>query len=163
MLNIKAFNDVARCHAEWRDSSIPYEDSYRDNIYKEHYLSLGLSFVNKLNSISSFEERARFLSPCGKVNQYFLSAFVFNIPYKWNIHTFLEDPVLRDNHAIRMLAFADELDRGPEHAWIWAYQGRDTYVGIAKEEMRDLRRNGYIFCDLDRLQEWGFLDVPFQS
>ena len=158
-LNIKAFNDLAEHSIEWGNSNILWETRFRKNVHKEYWLSTSLNFIRRLTLISSFEERAEYLSPFHRSSPNFLADFAFSAPYDENTRPRIDPRVTQD---LRDLAFAYDADLGPIEAYRWAYYDYYHPVGLANQNMRGFRRDGYVFFDWSRLQGWGVLDTPHQ-
>lgn len=160
-----AFDDVAQHDVEWGKNSINWQSCDLEcPHYKEHYLSLGLSWLRTLVTTDTFEERRCLLSP----------------ELKEDPHTFFETlwEATIDDHTMDFgdldeetgakhfrKAFSANLDRGPATAWRWAYDSgtlptaESMWDDSVFFDQHDLRQSGYIFFDYDRLWQW----PPFQK
>lgn len=60
-----AFNDVAKHDVVWGEKSIPFlgDDSSLPSYHQEHYLSLGLGYLHRFFTASTYDERYQLLDP----------------------------------------------------------------------------------------------------
>ncbi|MCJ1249618.1 hypothetical protein MMC30_006844 [Trapelia coarctata] len=59
------FNEVAEHDIEWGELSIPFANDWDepDNVWKEHYLSLGLAYLYRAITAANYEDRYQLISP----------------------------------------------------------------------------------------------------
>ena len=150
-----AFNDIAEEDVAWGAFEVNIADEL-DSGYVQHLMSLGLARIHKIAAAKTYEER---------------HSVVYDVPPKSNFD-FLHEALGRSNErddglylcdyeqadeerfARHYAPFFHERDPGPERAWRWAHQDvtRANFVYADSEQL--LRKRGYCFWDLTRLEAW---------
>lgn len=161
MLTGTAFNDVAEHDVEWGESSIPWlnDESAPDNYYKEHLLSLGLKYLRRLVTASTYQERYKLLELKPEADALYSALSVAADAYE-------DIPLANLTEQERALyikpqCFKDS-DIGPAEAWRWAYMGETTSDQYFMPYQRPMRRFGYVMYDYDRLCSWPEFHGPFK-
>lgn len=142
---------------------ITEDDTPPFNNYKEYCLSLGLRWLRKVASASTYEERYSLLAPeTGNQEPDFLFK-TFYYPYDLDqdmieLSDLTQETVL--DHV--QSPFLEDPDTGPFRAWWWAYQDSTAAYVYAKHELTSLRQSGYVMFDFDRLQRRCSLQSAFE-
>ena len=163
LLTVLAYNDVARHDVEWGEFSIPfyYNTHPPDNDRLEHYLSLGLSFVRKLVTVPTYDERYRLLLLEHKKDETFMYITLSEMDY--SIGKPIAGLTEADRAALAKPMSALDPDKGPAEAWFWAYYRENMAQCYALGEQKQLRERGYVMFDYDRLARWEVFDQQFTS
>lgn len=59
-------------------------------------------------------------------------------------------------------SFTEEVDDGPLRAWGWAHEGHRSSDIYYQDDQYELRKQGYVMFDLERLERWGIFARPFE-
>ncbi|MCJ1402995.1 hypothetical protein MMC11_006217 [Xylographa trunciseda] len=149
-----AFNDVAEHDIYWGEWYIPYFDDWDspENFHKEGYLSLGLSYLHKIVTAETYEQRYDLISPVLRSNDNFL--------YE-GLQTQGEDdgqPLPEYGNDAGQI-YVDALlpgseDFGPVRAWQWAHADSSRERYYFRDDQRVLRQSGYVMWDMSRISDW---------
>ena len=133
----------------------------------EHFLSLGLIWLQEVVMASTYKERYELLAP--------------NLAADWN---FLDKALSEPGwHALPVGARLDDLpisemseaqrnailqqpimvdpDGGPESIWLWAFAENILVYTYYEPEHEKYRQRGYVMFDYDRLCEWDAFHPSF--
>ena len=159
---------MAERDVEWGDKRIEYVDKrLKYEPRRDHYLTLGLSYLHQLVNTSSYEDRYRLLKPQEKSPNFsFIHAFVFesSSDVLAALRRYSEEEV---NISLVENSAYDDDDEGPEEAWRWAFTDTDTVnienlYGILVRK-KTLRKRGYVMWDSARLAEWDLFDYNWRD
>ncbi|MCJ1391400.1 hypothetical protein MMC18_004264 [Xylographa bjoerkii] len=148
MLTKLAFNDVAEHDIDWGEWEIPYVDDYDapDNFHKEGYLSLGLSFLHRLVTAETYEQRYALISPALRSNDHFLFE---------GLQTQGEDdgqPISEYGNDVGQVDVDALLpgseDLGPVRAWQWAHADSSLERCYFRDDQQFLRQSRYVMWDM---------------
>ncbi|KAL9122316.1 MAG: hypothetical protein Q9187_001125 [Circinaria calcarea] len=158
-----AFNDVAEHDVVWGEFTVPFQDDY-DPLYnyRDHWLSLGLEYLHRLATASTYNERYELLNPEFKCDSDFLYP-AYSEPADDDYDEILiADLTEQDRDRILKPPFVKDPDVGPAEAWRWAYQGETTAYIYFQPDQRQLRKNGYVMFDYDRLCRWNLFSESYK-
>ena len=159
MLTLTDFDDVAQHDVKWGKWGIPWvdKDPFRPdlvcNVYKEYYLSLGLSYLRQLGNAHTYKEQYRILSPhLGKSERAFLGYRLRLAMYRGAIN-------LRSHTSKSPMK---QVDIGPIDVMSWLYQRAPSRLYLGRTQ-RPIRQRGYIMFDINRIEGWNILDHSFDQ
>lgn len=153
---------MAQHDVEWGERYIPWlnDESPPQNYYKEHLLSLGLNYLRRLVTASTYEERYKLLELEPEENGLHSALCV---ALDANDDFPLADLTEKERAQYIMSPYSEDSDIGPAEAWRWAYQAETTSGQYFMSWQRQLRRFGYVMYDYDRLCSWPEFHKPFNS
>ena len=153
-----AFNEVAEHDVVWGEKSIPFlgDDSSLPSHHQEHYLSLGLAYLHRLFTASTYDERYQLLDPQLQCLSGFLTAALSEDDL------FIEDLTEEERSNRLKPPVVGDPDIGPAEAWYWAYRGGPDEYMYFERGQRQLRKHGYVMLDYDTLCESKIFAEPFQ-
>lgn len=158
-----AFDDVASHDVLWGKHIIPSskERSPPYNTFKEHCLSLGLSWLRKVATASTYDERYRIIIPeTGEQEPDYLYKTLTE-PYDvFKDVIDLKDVLDDDLFKYVSPHFIHDSDGGPFLAWRWAHATSSAAYTYATRELTSLRATGYVMIDQDRVQRRYRLNEP---
>ena len=156
-----AFDKVAREDVGYGYFKVKYCCDYMENPWKDRFLSRGLDFLLSVSEAKTYEKRSYLLrSP--RTDHEFLYGPLAETPGPVNPVDVLDDTELGRASMIATAVLPED-DLGPFRAWAWAYAelpARAMFYAFAKGDLRD---RGYVFFDLDRLEEWNMFDEEFSN
>ncbi|KAF6231404.1 hypothetical protein HO173_010364 [Letharia columbiana] len=158
------FNEVAEHDVEWGQLEMNYLDD-QDELYdywKEHYLSLGLTYLRQLVTTPAFDDRCRLLKEHKRGPACSLFDALEAQGYG-NGLSMLENYTEEDEHVHITAQLAIDGDKGPEEAWRWAYAGNTNAAWYNISEQGSLRKRGYVMWDSARLAQWGLLTYEWDE
>lgn len=145
---------------EYGERRVRYCDDER-NFHKEYYLSLGLGFLVKVSKAKTYDDRYRLLNYTHP-DEHFLFYALEQAAYDRRRGALLDDTHEQRVAISETAAFPDG-DLGPLRAWEWAHADFPSYTVFSQFEQGNLRDRGYVFFDLDRLEEWDMFAQPFED
>lgn len=154
------FNKVAERDVEWDQERIEYVGKRSQHEpRKDHYVTLGLSYLHQLFNTFSYEGCYRLLEPQKKSPNFsFIHAFVFESSNDVlaALRRYSEDEV---NLFLVEKSARDDDDEGPEKAWRWVFNETFNIEDLYGTYLRKiiLRTRGFVMWDSARLAEWGLL------
>ena len=131
------------------------------NSYKEHHLSLGLEHLHKVANATIFNDRRQLLSSTSGDDSGFLDRALE--PTDLGSATEVLDFGTHKASVVHDARVADS-GPGPQLAWFWAHTFYDLFMHSYNYHHQGhafLRRQGYVFWDLDRLEKSDLLEKPF--
>jgi len=153
LLTALAFNDVAKHDILWGELGIPFANDREepDNVWKEHYLSLGLAYLYQTVTAATYDDRYKLISPNLGSDELFLFQGLKSqgedddvLVAEFSIEE--EDIYLKRHLAV-------DKDIGPFQVWRWAYADSTKaflYFGDGKGKLREF---GYVMWDIARLAQ----------
>ncbi len=129
---------------------------------KEHYLSLGLSYLHRLVLTSEFDDRCHLLKAFKGGPDCSISDI---LSAGSRVYTFETDYSKGEQHANVFAQRTIDGDAGPEEAWRWANPENPT-IGTYRHkvnEQRTLRQWGYVMWDFARLTRWDIFNHDWQN
>lgn len=161
-----AYDEVAMHDVQWGEWNIPYSEHHSPppNRHKEFYSSLGLNFLCRLNTASTYDEYYKLLSACSHPKAH--GAFMYPVLEAMDEFDVGERVIgsLRVAERDRQLRRPCIPDgEGGARVWEWAYRRSRAahYFGIP--ELYSLRKCGYIFYDHKRMRDWKMHSVSVRS
>ena len=131
-----------------------------NNYYKEHLLSLGLNYLPRLVTASTYEERYNLLELEPEENS-LQSAFCEALDAENDLPLTDLTEIERTQYIVS--PYSEDSDTGPVEAWRWAYHAETTSGQYFMSWQRQLRRFGYVMYDYDRVCSWPEFHEPFNS
>ncbi|KAF7507194.1 hypothetical protein GJ744_010876 [Endocarpon pusillum] len=126
-----AFTNMTEEDVAWGAFEVDITDEL-DSGYIQHLMSLGLSYIHELRQQRPTKTATASYMICTQN-----STMIFYIRF-----------------AHRYAPFFHEQDPGPERAWRWALQDATRANFIYTDSEQLLRKRGYCFGDLTRLEAW---------
>ncbi len=123
-----------------------------DDEYKEHYLSLGLTFLHKILNKSKYEEWREMILD----NIYTDYDFLVQALEKYYPCPDFAD--IADEDAD--MEFRGDDGSGPNEAWLWSNEYTNSYY-VNDDSKANLRKWGYCMWDSQRLSAWGLFRKPY--
>lgn len=160
-----AFIDVAAHDVLWGKHEIPYNQDLTPpfkNVFKEHCLSLGLSWLRRLAMADMYDARYQLLAPETSEQD---PSFLYTM---FDVYDYLKDRIMLDNvteNTVKQYIeppFIEDPDPGPFTVWFWAHKRMSAAFTYANPELIPLRSEGYVMIEYDRLQKRYKLDSPFE-
>ncbi|KAK2773080.1 hypothetical protein CKAH01_13624 [Colletotrichum kahawae] len=163
------FNDVALHNISWGHQEVRYASDYY-NEHTEYLLSRGVQFIDQLLCTSDFEQRRTLMG--GDNIRSCSAAFLFVA-----LETYAESAIhvrrsaLTEEKKAALLsrtAMLGDPDPAIERVWNWSHAG---YFSDDKsqadltmyETFRPLRACGYVFWDVDIIEQTGWLEQDFED
>lgn len=160
------FNEVAERDVEWDHERIEYVDKRSQyEPRKDHYVTLGLSYLHQLFNTFSYEGCYRLLKQQEKSPNFsFIYAFVLesSTDVLAALRRYSDDEV---NLFLVEKSARDDDDEGPEKAWRWVFTKTVNIENLYETHLKKmiLRKRGYVMWDSARLAEWGLLDYDWRD
>ncbi|KAJ5554104.1 zinc finger domain protein [Penicillium frequentans] len=160
-----AFNEVAAHDIRFGELSIPWVKF--ESSWIQGYLSLGVNYLEKVITASTYEERHRLLDE--KLLLADNTPVLAECLIDSNDLYFGGETDELDDHAMRQLRqlpspyTACDPDTGPAEIWFQAHEGDDRTQYVSAEPHRASRKIGYVMMDLSRRQDIASFDGPQKS
>ena len=145
---------------EWAAATTPtFELPELCDLWRNHYLTYGLSYLHQLVNTSGYEDARHLLGPSGD-NANYLHFDVFDPEILSNELSASKQYSKEDVQTCFPTRSAIDYDKGPEEAWRWA----STFTSVLEHRFwfslsqKTLRDRGYVLWDSARLVKWGLLD-----
>ena len=161
MLTGPAFNDVAEHDVLWGKLGIPYANDHDepDNIWKEHYLSLGLDYLYRAATAANYDDRYKLVSPNLGSDELFLFNGLKSQDEDDDVLVIAFNTEEQYKYLKEHLAVDDDND--PFHVWRWAHADSTKACLYFGDGKGTLRSSGYVMWDLDRLYGQALFSRPW--
>ena len=160
---------MAGYDVEWGERPVPYwlDNPGDQGEYMEHFLSLGLNWLQQVVMASTYKERYELLAPSLAADRNFLDKALS----EHGLYMLTPD-AMRDDLPLSELGEIDrslilpkpimvDPDSGPEDIWFWAFADITPAYTYYKPEHENYRKRGYVMFDYDRLCKWDAFHPPF--
>ncbi|MCJ1256204.1 hypothetical protein MMC24_004024 [Lignoscripta atroalba] len=159
-----AFDEVADHDVLWGELMINAElDSLGDNSWKEHYLSLGLGYIRKLDTASTYDERYALVAPNLGSDIDFLSTALREGDEIDDTIPFSDFDEEKQHRYLAKSPFTNDDGIGPIDAWYWGHNDESCARLYHVVDKAILRGWGYCLWDRTRLLAWDVLSKPWHS
>ncbi|KAJ5658405.1 uncharacterized protein N7484_002054 [Penicillium longicatenatum] len=159
-----AFNEVAAHDINFGELSIPWVGD--ESSWIQGYLSLGVKYLEKVTTASTYEERHRLLDE--KLSLANTQPALADCLIELN-DLYLGGTDELDDHAMHQLRqlpsqyAACDPDTGPAEIWFQAHEGDHSTQYVLAEPYRASRKVGYVMMNLSRKQDMTSFDGSQKS